>query len=93
VELSVTYLRPEKLVSLRTGEAWAKIGRSAFQLYTTLAPQQPDYHRAEQVFERSRKNYGYRERWEAESKRPPQNPPKQLPEKGDEEPPDPSKVF
>jgi hypothetical protein len=73
------YIPPGELLSLKTGEAWGKIGQSVFFLHTTLAPQQPDYRRAKHVIERSRKNYGNGGIWEAEAKRPPQNAPKQLP--------------
>lgn len=90
---AMEYMPPGELLSLKTGEAWGKIGKSCFFLSTALAPQQPDFQRAMEVIQRSRKNYGAGGVWEAEVKRPPKNPPKQLPEKGTEEPPDPSEVF
>jgi hypothetical protein len=90
------YMPPGELLSLKTGEAWGKIGKSCFFLNTVLAPQSPNYNRAEEVILRSRRNYGYGSggngaRWEAEVKRPPKNTPIQLPKKGSH--PDPSEVF
>ena len=88
------YMPPGELLSLKTGEAWGKIGKSCFFLSTALAPQQPDLPRAKEVIQRSRKNYGVRGGWdtEAEVKRPAQQTRKLLPLNGTE-PLDPSKVF
>jgi len=90
---AMEYMPPGELLSLKTGEAWGKIGKSCFFLSTVLAPQQPDLARARQVIQRSRKNYGVGGSWEAEVKRPPQNSPKMIPRHATEEPLDPSKVF
>ena len=47
-----------ELLQLRTGQAWCKIGGSAFRLHTYLADQRPDRRRAQQVISASRDNYG-----------------------------------
>ncbi len=47
-----------ELLQLRTGQAWCKIGGSAFRLHTYLADQRPDQRRARQVIAASRANYG-----------------------------------
>jgi hypothetical protein len=92
---AMEYMPPGELLSLKTGEAWGKIGKSCFFLSTVLAPQQPDLSRAKQVIQRSRKNYGVGGGWgeTTEVKRPPQNAPKMIPKHATEEPLDPSKVF
>jgi Type IV secretion-system coupling protein DNA-binding domain len=90
---AMEYMPPGELLSLKTGEAWGKIGKSCFFLSTALAPQQPDLSRAKEVIQRSRKNYGVGSRWDGEVKRPPQNAPKMIPVTATEEPLDPSKVF
>jgi hypothetical protein len=91
------YMPPGELLNLKTGEAWGKIGKSCFFLSTALAPQQPDYSRAKEVIQRSRKNYGVRGGWdtEAEGKRPrePKQTPKMLPITAGDEPRDPSEIF
>ncbi|HYE75285.1 MAG TPA: type IV secretion system DNA-binding domain-containing protein [Blastocatellia bacterium] len=47
-----------ELLQLRVGQAWCKIGQSAFPLQTYLANQSPDLRRTRLVIERSRDNYG-----------------------------------
>ena len=90
---AMEYMPPGELLSLKTGEAWGKIGKSCFFLSTALAPQQPDLSRAKEVIQRSRKNYGVGGGWDTEVKRPAQHAPKLIPINATEEPLDPSKVF
>lgn len=53
-----THVGPDELVSLRTGESFCKIGNATTHMRTWLADQQPDHARAEEIIERSRRNYG-----------------------------------
>lgn len=43
---------------METGEAFCKIGKNFFKMRTYLADQNPDFKRAEEVVEASRRNYG-----------------------------------
>jgi len=54
----ITKLEPEELLTLETGEAFCKIGKNFFKMKTYLADQYPDFNRAEQVIESSKRNYG-----------------------------------
>jgi hypothetical protein len=58
----VEYIPPEEFITLKVGEAWGKIGKTVFPLKTSLAPQQPDFTRTKEVIDRSRQNYGLRQR-------------------------------
>ena len=63
----IDHVPPETLVSLKVGEAVCKIGRSTFFMKTYLADQHPDRERAEEILERSRRNYGVKPvRWDTE---------------------------
>lgn len=49
---------PGEILRLRVGQAWCKIGQSAFLMHTPLADQQPNHRRGRSVIERARRNYG-----------------------------------
>jgi len=48
----------EKLLSLKTGQAYCKIGQHSFFMQTYLADQSPDHSRANYIISQSRRNYG-----------------------------------
>jgi len=89
-EGQLTDLSPSELLSLRTGEAYVKVGTQSFFMNTRLFDVEPDYDRAEVIIEQSRLNYG--EGPPDEDVPPPQaRPPR--PVLPPENPPDPFKVF
>lgn len=61
-----------EFLRLKTGEAIAKIGRTVLPLETYLLPNDPDHMRAQQIINRSRRNYGMNGTPEAHVKRPKQ---------------------
>jgi len=54
----IVNLSTEEILKLKVGEAWCKIGQNTVFMKTYLAPQEPDYGRAEHVIEHSRERYG-----------------------------------
>jgi type IV secretory pathway TraG/TraD family ATPase VirD4 len=81
----MTPLNPGELVSLRTGEAYAKIGNNTFFMTTSLFTVPPDILRAKEIIEASRLNYGVKPP-EGGSPRNSRTPPP-------DDDPDPSQVF
>lgn len=49
---------PEELLSLKTGQAYCKIGQHSFFMETYLADQSPNLNRVGRIISRSRRNYG-----------------------------------
>jgi hypothetical protein len=48
----------EELLSLKTGQAYCKIGQHSFFMQTYLADQSPDHSRSNYIISQSRQNYG-----------------------------------
>lgn len=54
----ITNIPEEKILSLKVGQAWCKIGQHSLLLNTYLADQHPDQERAMRIIEHARRNYG-----------------------------------
>jgi hypothetical protein len=55
--VDLEHLEPDDFLRLKTGEAIVKIGKTVMPLETVLLPHTPDHRRAQQIINRSRRNY------------------------------------
>jgi len=69
IDFDLEPLPPEELLRLNIGQAYCKIGKSAFPFNVPKMSDQPDRDRARVVIERSREQYGIPRIDEFEDKR------------------------